>query len=77
VNGRGSRVERGEVREERRSEQYSLAKILGIWARLLLSGLCDVRLCDGRLLFGRTTEAVSGSADVAGHLSHDALRLVG
>jgi uncharacterized protein len=32
MNGRGSRVESSEVREERRSEQYSLAKILGIWA---------------------------------------------
>ena len=32
VNGRGSLVESTEVREERRSEQYSLAKILGIWA---------------------------------------------
>jgi membrane protease YdiL (CAAX protease family) len=32
VNGRRSPVESGEVREERQSEQYSLAKILGIWA---------------------------------------------
>jgi CAAX protease family protein len=32
VGGRGSPVEGNEVREERRSEQYSLAKILGIWA---------------------------------------------
>jgi membrane protease YdiL (CAAX protease family) len=32
VNGRGSLVESSDVREERRSEQYSLAKILGIWA---------------------------------------------
>ena len=32
MNGRGSLVESSEVREERRSEQYSLAKILGIWA---------------------------------------------
>jgi membrane protease YdiL (CAAX protease family) len=32
VNGRGALGERGEVREERRSEQYSLATILGIWA---------------------------------------------
>ena len=32
MNGRGSLVESSDVREERRSEQYSLAKILGIWA---------------------------------------------
>jgi len=32
VNGRGSLVESSEVREERRTEQYSLAMILGIWA---------------------------------------------
>ena len=32
MNGRGSLVESSEVREERRSEQYSFAKILGIWA---------------------------------------------
>jgi uncharacterized protein len=32
VNARGSLGESSEVREERRSEQYSLAKILGIWA---------------------------------------------
>ena len=32
VNGRGSLGERSAVRDERRSEQYSLAKILGIWA---------------------------------------------
>jgi uncharacterized protein len=32
VNGRGSLGESSEVREERRSEQYSLAKILGVWA---------------------------------------------
>jgi uncharacterized protein len=31
MNGRGSLVDGSEVREERRSEQYSLAKILGIW----------------------------------------------
>jgi uncharacterized protein len=32
VNGRGSLGESSEVREERRSEQYTLAQILGIWA---------------------------------------------
>jgi len=32
VNGRGSLGESSEVREQRRSEQYTLAKILGIWA---------------------------------------------
>ncbi len=32
MNGRGSLGESSEVRKERRSEQYSLAKILGIWA---------------------------------------------
>jgi membrane protease YdiL (CAAX protease family) len=32
LNGRGSLVESSNVREERRSEQYSLAQILGIWA---------------------------------------------
>jgi membrane protease YdiL (CAAX protease family) len=32
VNVRGALVESSEVREERQSEQYSLAKILGIWA---------------------------------------------
>jgi uncharacterized protein len=32
VNGRGSLGENSEVREQRRSEQYILAKILGIWA---------------------------------------------
>ena len=32
MNGRGSLVESSEVRGERQSEQYSLAKILGVWA---------------------------------------------
>jgi uncharacterized protein len=32
VNSRGSLGESSEVREQRRSEQYTLAKILGIWA---------------------------------------------
>ena len=32
MNGRGSLVESSGVREERRSKQYSLATILGIWA---------------------------------------------
>ena len=32
MNGRGSLVESSEVQGKRRSEQYSLAKILGVWA---------------------------------------------
>jgi hypothetical protein len=64
VNARGSLVESSEVREERRSEQYSLAKILGIWA--LAAAPMGIQRVVGTLPSGEPSGHALDAARMAG-----------